>query len=265
MYEENEAMAVLRMIMEDVFNVSSALEMEGYVFSESELLTLRSLSKRLLQGEPIQYLTGKTFFAGLWLKCAPGALIPRPETEELVELAVGFIRKIDSDAPLKIIDACSGSGCIALGVKHQLPNHHVLGLEWSNDALAISRDNAAFTKLNVSFELCDVLANTALPPCDVLLSNPPYVLPSEAEQMEQNVMDYEPHQALFVPETDALVFYKALITKGVSAGVRLMMFEINPLKSTELLAFVKSFDTYDAACKKDIFGKERFLILTANE
>ena len=176
--------------------------------SESEILQLHFALKRLLKGEPIQYITGKTWFRGLHLSVGPGVLIPRPETEELVQLVLD---ELTFKSP-QILDIGTGSGCIALALKSARSDAHVTAIDISDDALSLASQNAANLHLDIQFIKADALAPPTLQgKFDVIVSNPPYVLESDKASMTEHVVNHEPYLALFVSDSDPLLFYKNIL------------------------------------------------------
>lgn len=179
--------------------------------SESELLLVYKPLKRLRQGEPLQYVLGHVRFHGLRIEVAPGVLIPRPETEEMVE------RAIRSTGPLRsALDIGTGSGAIALALKHAFPEAKVTAMDVSSEALAQARRNGERLGLPVEWMLADVLdPELVLPPADLVISNPPYVLRSEADGLDAHVGGYEPELALFVEDKDPLLFHRTIARKAL--------------------------------------------------
>lgn len=190
----------------------------------------------------------------------PAVLIPRPETEELVQLVIDFIGE-RTDAHL--LDACTGSGCIALALARNLRFAEITAIDISGEALAVARENACNLKADVNFLQADALKMSGLPgqPWDAIVSNPPYITPSEKGAMERNVLEYEPQQALFVPENEPLKFYEAIARYGLGTLKQQggIFFEINPLYASALVELMQSLGYEEVALSRDMFGKERFL------
>lgn len=207
---------------------------------------------RLIAGEPIQYILGHARFYGLELSVGPGVLIPRPETEQLVDIIVErYGRRTD----LKVIDIGTGSGAIAIALGRALKFPQVTAVDISADALTIARRNAAAFNVDINFIRADILSPTPMPPgaddCyDIVVSNPPYVLNSERQEMEPKVIDHEPAGALFVPDSDPLRFYNAIMNK-FRGHAGSFYFEINPLCAAQFRG---------AEIVIDSFGKKRFAI-----
>ena len=220
--------------------------------------TLTQALAELEKATPLQYVLGETQFCGLSIRVALGVLIPRPETETLVDWVVAK----HSKSPKTVIDLCTGSGCIALALAKRRPNWLLAGLDISDRALEIARENSRLNALKVDWQQADVLqSDFSLAPCDLIVSNPPYVLPSEKKQMHANVLQHEPDVALFVPEDDPLLFYTAILRSAKKALTPngSVYFEINPLCLDTLLATGKKLGFAHAEVKKDIFEKNRFV------
>ena len=212
---------------------------------------------RLEAGEPWQYIAGRTEWAGLEILVTPDVLIPRPETEEMV---YRIRTEWQSTPPLRILDVGTGSGAIALAMKTFFPVARVWGMDYRKEVLDVARNNALHNKRDVRFVLRDVM-NEGFPqgPWDMVVSNPPYVLPLEEKQMETHVLDYEPHDALFVPEDDPLIFYKKIMDEFLLHGAEngKLFLEINPL-TRELLEQEARQRDLTAQFFRDMQGKWRF-------
>jgi release factor glutamine methyltransferase len=180
--------------------------------SESALRKIQSAVHRVSAGEPVQYVLEEAWFDGLRLRVTPAVLVPRPETEELAILAAGLVSETGT-----LLDVGTGSGCIAVALKHRLPQSEVWAVDISEAALAIARENAGAHHLEIHFRQIDVLASSqwaALPKVDAIISNPPYIPQAEQLQMSPTVVQHEPHVALFVPDGDPLLFYRSLAALG---------------------------------------------------
>lgn len=214
---------------------------------------------RLQNHEPIQYIIGETEFYGLPFKVNTHTLIPRPETEELVEwILSGF----PPSGARGILDIGTGSGCIAISLAKNLPNAKISALDISEEALKIAEANAKLNKVEIDFFQTDILAAETLPKqYDVIVSNPPYVRELEKKQMQQNVLKYEPHSALYVKDEDPLLFYRAisrLAKNHLNPGGKLF-FEINEYLAYEMTELLKAAGFKNIEIKKDIYGKDRML------
>lgn len=229
------------------------------VLSSKKEQELEDILQRLSRFEPLQYIEGRTLFLGRELWVAPGVLIPRPETEELVEL---MLKEIPADA--RILDVGTGSGCIAISLAKELPDALVTAWDVSPEALSVARVNARKLQANVRFVECDVLAcqvdKAGL--YDVIVSNPPYVTEAEKADMEPNVLQWEPSLALFVPDDDPLRFYRRIAVLGrdmLADGGRLY-FEINRAYGREMVEMLRTMGYVGVRVKKDLSQNDRFVI-----
>lgn len=210
---------------------------------------------------PIQYIFGHTEWMGLDLRVTPATLIPRPETAELVEWV---LQMADRDKPLKVLDIGTGSGCIALALKKAAPNWNVTGLDISEDALKVAKENAGRNNAEVHWLQADILS----PQCpiassphhlhfDIIVSNPPYICNSEKKDMAARVLNYEPHSALFVPDTDPLLFYRQIASLATSPAM--LFFEINEAYGNEVCEMMAEMGYTDIQLKNDMYGKPRMV------
>lgn len=231
----------------------------------SDFLTgqVQSIINRLLQHEPIQQIFGVANFYGMDFKVTPSTLIPRPETAELVDL---IIKESGKKTDLRVLDIGTGTGCIAIALARNLPFSKVSAIDINADALSVARDNAKNLRVNVNFIQADALNLTPPKPdsLDIIVSNPPYILPSEQAGMSRNVLDYEPHSALFVPEENPLQFY---IPIAVYARLALsskgnLWFEINPLCANSLRTKLEDLGFVKVEIITDIHGSNRFIHAT---
>jgi release factor glutamine methyltransferase len=225
--------------------------------SESDLLYIRSFVKRLQAHEPFQHILGEVFFSDLLLKSDARALVPRPETEELIDL----IQKQRQDFS-QIVDVCTGSGCIALALKSKFPQAEVLGLDLSHEAIALATENARFTNLDVDFQVIDIFDWQPTQNFDLLVSNPPYIPQAEKAQMQANVLQYEPHMALFVPDQAPLLFYERLqvLAKNHLAKGGWLALEIHEEFATPTQALFETPDYINLEIYRDLQGKNRMLL-----
>ncbi len=229
--------------------------------SEEMLQKFQDAKARLLLHEPIQYILGFEWFYGRKFVVNRSVLIPRPETEELVDWIVEDWRK---DNTIKIIDLCTGSGCIAISLERAL-NAEVVAIDISDDALAVAKENARILESETDFRYGNVLG-TELPdgPFDVIVSNPPYVREAEKSEMQANVLDYEPHLALFVANNDALVFYRKILEYAVvqlkSTGF--VYFEINQYLEKAMYDLAATYSFTVVSTRIDFRGNARMMKLT---
>lgn len=229
------------------------------VLSSKKEQELEDILQRLSRFEPLQYIEGRTLFLGREFWVAPGVLIPRPETEELVEL---MLKEIPADA--RILDVGTGSGCIAISLAKELPDALVTAWDVSPEALSVARVNARKLQANVRFVECDVLACQVdeVGLYDVIVSNPPYVTEAEKADMEPNVLQWEPSLALFVPDDDPLRFYRRIAVLGrdmLADGGRLY-FEINRAYGREMVEMLRAMGYVGVRVEKDLSQNDRFVI-----
>ena len=263
-YEAGEAKAVARLVMEVRFGLSMTDVVCGKTGDEAEM---QILQQRLLTGEPVQYILGEADFGGRTFHVEPGVLIPRPETYELCRwIMVDGRWKMEDGRNVSILDIGTGSGCIACTLAAELPNAEVMAWDISDDALRIAAENAKRTNVQVSFEKVDIL-NTPLlyreglgVGLDLIVSNPPYICNKERETMERNVLEHEPELALFVPDDDPLLFYRAIARYAAKAlnPSGALYFEINPLYVNEMLQMLSDEGFSHTEVRNDQFGKQRF-------
>ena len=264
-YPTMEINSFSRLLLRKLANWSS-VQIYSYkdrIFPEQTLEKLITAIDRLSHKEPIQYILGETEFYGLTFHVRPGVLIPRPETEELVEVISWDIQNKKNN--IQVLDIGTGSGCIAVSLAKALPFATVSAWDISPEALVIATENAEINKVKVHFEITDILNFTPgihqKESLDVLVSNPPYVRFSDASEMESNVLDHEPHVALFVENTDPLLFYRVisgLAIEMLKPGGSLY-FEINSYMGKETLELVKTYPFREVQLFQDIFGKDRVI------
>ena len=263
-YPEREAKAVIRYLLE----VGYGLSMADIISGAAESIPSDEMGKklrRLLNGEPVQYVVGKAEFGGRIFRVTPDVLIPRPETYELCQWLEEEERgKRKEERDFSILDIGTGSGCIAITLALDMPQAKVEAWDISADALTVARENAQELQANVKFEQVDVLSS--LPAQGGLgwvsiISNPPYICQKEAVEMEQHVLDHEPHQALFVPDEDPLLFFRAIARLGQKALNKdgRLYFEINPAYHQELTKMLDEMDYSEIETRKDQFGRNRMI------
>ncbi len=277
-YDQREARAVARMLVEEKFSLSFADIICGGVeaLPDADKQWIEAAVKRLEQGEPIQYVLGWAWFGGLKFNVRSGVLIPRPETEWLVDNICAHPAPLN-DRPLRILDIGTGSGCIALSIKQRLPETYVEAWDISTEALSIAADNARSLSLDVVWRQQDALNitpnvlsttpndNSVVPDSplwDVIVSNPPYICERERTDMARNVLEHEPSTALFVPDTDPLLFYRAITRYAVGSlneGGR-MLFECNTLYAGDTARMMADEGMTATQVYDDCFGKPRFAV-----
>lgn len=271
-YPATEAQAVVRMLLEELAGLSLADLYAGGIdrLDDAQRQQIERGMARLEEGEPIQYVLGRACFCGRSFAVAPGVLIPRPETEELCRL----IMNTHPSESLNILDIGTGSGCIAITLALEMPDAEVEAVDISPEALAIAGANAARLGAKVSFHQYDILSEDSpplgrgrgwvapsTPKYDIIVSNPPYICERERADMERNVLDYEPHTALFVPDDDPLLFYRTIGQKALTmlAPGGILCFEINPLYCDQLIELLRSQGYGEVEAVSDSFGKRRFV------
>lgn len=261
---EQEAAAISREIMYDLkgWDLTQLAIRDGDPVSGFTADKALEAARRVAAGEPVQYIFGTARFYGMNLKVTPATLIPRPETAELVDL---IIKEYGETKDLRVLDIGTGSGCIAIALRRFLPFPEVTAMDISPDALAVARGNAAALKAPVNFVEEDILR--AVPGAeryDIIVSNPPYIADSERAAMERNVLDHEPASALFVPDSDPLLFYRTILEY---AGTALapsgrVYFEINPLYAAELSRLALSFGFASPLLLSDSSSRPRFAVIS---
>ena len=265
-YPAPEATAIAALVTETLLDLSPLQRrMQAAAPVPAEVATqLPNLVARLLAHEPVQYVLGTAHFAGMELEVTPATLIPRPETEELAQL---IAQEQAGRAGLTVLDVGTGSGCLALAVAQALHPARTVAVDISTEALAVARRNAARYAPEVEFQQLDILSATpgiAPGTLDVLVSNPPYVRASERAQMRENVLAWEPETALFVPDTDPLVFYRRLAELATSllrpGGA--VYLEINEALGTETAALFSETAFTAVKVVVDFFGRVRFVRAT---
>jgi release factor glutamine methyltransferase len=285
-YDAGEAESFFYLILEEknqLKRIDLALNPD-LTFSGEEIQLWNSILEQLKLEIPVQYLLGKTSFYGLDFEVNENVLIPRPETEELVEwimlsgkLEVGsqklsFDSAQDDSEKIKILDIGTGSGCIAVSLAKNIPNAQVFAIDVSEKALATAQKNAVINEVEVNFIKTDILktndleklptSNSPLPTkFDIIVSNPPYVRELEKVEIKKNVLDNEPHLALFVEDNDALVFYRKiaeLAQKNLSPNGQLF-FEINQYLGKEMMELLEKMSFKNIELRKDIYGNDRMI------
>jgi len=262
---EGEAQAMALAIIEDIRGytaVDIAINGHRSLLPETESRML-DIARKVADGMPLQYAIGKAMFRGRYFSVDRSTLIPRPETAQLVDI---IIDKWDGKSDLRVMDIGTGTGCIAISLALDLPFAQVEAIDINPDALAVAKNNAkALKAARASFIQADALALAhEAGRYDIIVSNPPYVLDSEKAEMDARVADYEPATALFVPDADALRFYRP-IAAFASQSLRpdgMLYFEINPLCSESILALLNECGFKDADIQRDYKGANRFAIAT---
>lgn len=262
LYNNNETEALTLWVVSEIMELSKATIK---AFPEKELTVLQqelssSILMELKTGKPLQYVLGYTEFYGLRFVVNPATLIPRPETEELVEW---ILSSVNPKQKLSILDIGTGSGCIPISLKKNLPHAHISAIDISPEALQTAKINAELNEVEIDFLEADILKDfqPITHNLQLIVSNPPYVTPTDKEQMHLNVVDFEPHTALFVPQEDPLLFYKAIadfaLTNLSTDG--LLFLEINESYGQETTELLSNKGFKSIQLKKDMSGRDRMI------
>lgn len=258
-YTAGEVTALTRIIATELLGIPQMtffLKDEVNLTAEQDAL-LDNAIERLKKQEPIQYILGYSDFCGIRFKVTPATLIPRPETSELVEWILS-----EAIGKERILDIGTGSGCIAVSLAHKLPQSDVTAWDISTDALAVATENSKTNGCAVTFEQVDILAYQPTGELfDIIVSNPPYIKENEKSAMHSNVLDWEPHTALFVPDSDPLLFYRTIAEKGLTllkpGGT--LYFEINRAHGKETIDMLLSLGYTDIELCKDFAENDRMI------
>lgn len=268
-YEASEARALAFALLEDGFGVERTAVYADKVsnFGAAEHKRLDDILSRMKNGEPLQYAIGKARFRGEFYKVNPDVLIPRPETEELVEICAawgkGRFEEKGRGEALRILDAGTGSGCIAISVAKELDNAaYVEAWDISEEALAVAKENAGLHGAKVIFKKRDILNFKPETAFDLIVSNPPYITDDERKDMEAHVLDYEPHAALFVPNDDPLLFYRALakLAQEWLAPEGMIAVETNRMYADDVARLFEENGLEETQTITDCFGNKRFAV-----
>lgn len=263
-YDAAEAESFFYLILEtkkQLKRIDLALQPD-LTFTEEEIQDWNLILEQLKKEIPLQYLLGKTQFYGLEFEVNENVLIPRQETEELVDWIIQSQQSAVSSQQLSILDIGTGSGCIAISLAKNIPNAQVFAIDVSEKALATAQKNAVKNAVNVTFIHKNILETADLgKEFDIIVSNPPYVRNLEKEEIRKNVLDYEPHLALFVEDDNALVFYRKiaeLAQKNLSPNGQLF-FEINQYLGKEMIEMLEKMNFKNIELRKDIYGNDRMV------
>lgn len=234
----------------------------NFQLSEVEVEKWNTILADLQQEKPIQYITGEAWFYGLRFEVNENTLIPRPETEELVEWILNSPIITQQPTPFTILDIGTGTGCIPISLKANLPQANVSAIDVSEKALEVAKRNAASNKVEINFILTNILeVEDFNQHFDIIVSNPPYVRDLEKQEIKKNVLDHEPHLALFVEDTDALLFYRKiaqLALKNLTPN-GLLFFEINQYLGKETVELLENLGFKNIELKKDMYGNDRMI------
>lgn len=260
-YPQSEINALSSIIIMTVLRVSRlhVFAMPQDPVTGKHVNEIISICRELKYGKPLQYILGETSFYNCRIKVNPDVLIPRPETEELVDLIIRENRGFTGT----ILDAGTGSGCIAIALAVNLPGTKVTGIDINEGAIKISKENAILNKVNVSFFVTDIFnpGPGSVHDLQIIVSNPPYIRESEKKRIARNVLDYEPHTALFVPDSDPLVYYRAILSMAETTMIHggKVYFEINEAMGEPMVQLLEGSGYSGVKIVKDISGKERII------
>ena len=265
-YDIQEARGIVRLLLSDLYGMSLTDICVGALdrLTEEQTQQIEDAMLRLEKGEPVQYVTGKAHFCDRTFLVSPSVLIPRPETELLCQLIADNDQAVTGNGEIRVLDMGTGSGCIAITLALSMQNASVEAWDVSAEALNMAKSNAESLGASVSFEQKDILGldeNNVERCYDIIVSNPPYICNKEAAQMEHNVLDFEPHLALFVPDEAPLLFYRTIARfarQALKVGGALY-FEINPLYADALCSMLSSLGFANVTIHVDQFGKQRFI------
>lgn len=258
-YDNREANNIANYVVEELFG--KLFIKTNHILEPSRIEQLNDIKKRLLNYEPVQYILGEAWFYGLKFKVDRFVLIPRPETEELVEL---IIKENSINAPI-ILDIGTGSGCIPIIIKKEIPTAEVYTFDISPDAIGIAQQNAISHQTNIQIFEGDILhfneIKFKLPEFDIIVSNPPYVNPSDKNSLHKNILDFEPHLALFEKENDAFIFYKKILEFTISQlkPQGKLYFEIPENKGDVIINLISGYAFNEIKIINDMQGKERIV------
>ncbi|MFW2477300.1 MAG: peptide chain release factor N(5)-glutamine methyltransferase [Sediminibacterium sp.] len=264
LYDSREAAQICNMVLEHLtgMNRTERAIAKQQLLNDTQKAQLIAFANDLSEGKPVQYVLGEAWFAGLRFSVNEHTLIPRPETEELIE----WIKAVANPEPQRVIDIGTGSGCIPIVLKKEFPLWQVEAIDLSAEALIIANQNATTLGADIDFKQVDFLheANwSAFSKYDVIVSNPPYIKQSEQSSMAQHVVDHEPHLALFVPDDDALIFYKKIAAFGkqhLSKKGKIFL-EINQVLGKEVCQLFES-SGYQTRLRKDLHENDRMVMVT---
>ena len=268
LYDVNEINSLFLIVLANIAGISSA---KIKAFPETEIApdkvqAIKNILERLKTGEPVQYILGHTEFYGLPFKVNPSVLIPRPETEELVDWIIASWQSAVGNwqAPYRILDIGTGSGCIPISLKKNLHDTNVSAIDISDKALHTAQENARLNQVDINFINADILnlkSEIGNQKFEIIISNPPYVTLEDKRQMHTNVTDFEPHNALFVPEDDPLIFYKAIAAFASTHLEKggLLFFEINESYGEQIVGLLSDQPFKNMELRKDMSGKDRMV------
>jgi release factor glutamine methyltransferase len=263
-YEARESQHIVQLLFEEYtgWTRTDVVLNSDKRLGESEILRFHFALKKILLGEPIQYVIGHTWFGGFRLKTTPAALIPRPETEELVQWCIE-VNVIENP---RILDIGTGSGCIAIALKKAIPHAQIEAVDVSDAALQLAKENAMLNSAEISFTKLDILRELPMAKYDIVVSNPPYIPKSEAKNMHQRVTDYEPSLALFTEDSQALMFYDRFmqLTQSLLTPNGHVFCEIHENMAESLIELAGRYPISTPIVRHDMQGKPRMISWTNN-
>lgn len=268
LYEPREASTIADMVIESITGLSKSerLIQVQQILNEDQISRFEEMKEELKHGRPIQYVIGYTWFCDLKFDVDERVLIPRPETEELVHHAIEIIEKESKNnkPPYRVLDIGTGSGCIAVSIKKKIAAVEVVAMDISKDALNLAEQNAIQNQVKIEFIQKNILEHIevdGLPCFDFIISNPPYIPPSDKNSMEKHVLNFEPHAALFTSEQNPLEFYQAIVKFSefhLTRGGHLA-FETHVAYAEEIAEWIKQFEYEEVEIKKDLHGNNRMV------
>ncbi len=255
--DKAEIQSIVYLILENKFGFSKTDVLSGKEINTLDQTLLNTIISRINKHEPIQYILGSAYFFGRSFSVNNSVLIPRPETELLVDEIKTFTQSIET--PIRILDIGAGSGCIAISLALEIPNANVTAVDISIDALACAKQNALELKANINFKELDILNQELKDHYDLIVSNPPYISLGEKENMKQNVLAYEPHLALFASQNDPFIFYRTIASKCKKKLPTngSLWFEINEHFGKEVCKLLEEQGFKGVQILKDLDGKDR--------
>ncbi len=264
LYDPREAAGITNMVLEHLTGMNRTDRMihKHQELSATQKERLAEIRSALLNNRPIQYVLGEAWFGGMKFLVNEHTLIPRPETEELIE----WIKATADPEPQRVLDIGTGSGCIPIMLKKELPLWQLSAIDISDNTLQVAKKNATLLNTSIDFICTDFLNETTwsdLSEYHIIVSNPPYIKQSEKDSMSTHVVDHEPHIALFVPDEDALIFYRKIATFGHTHLKKngKLFFEINQLLGEQVSGLLQQMG-YDTILRKDLHGNDRMIMAT---
>lgn len=264
LYDEREARTITQMVMEYLTGLSRTdqLVRKMEVLTASQEASFTKMRTQLLASMPVQYVLGEAWFAGMRFLVNKFTLIPRPETEELVQWMVDTVRE-NAIQPGRLLDIGTGSGCIPITLAKQLPGWEITAIDISAGAIETAKENARILDARVAFSSMDILDTASqlqLPSYSIIVSNPPYVPLEEKNSMAKHVLDYEPHTALFVPDSDPLLFYRAIAAMALQKlePGGWLFFEISDAQGLAVVSLLERMQ-FRVECRKDLMGRDRMI------